>query len=153
MVAGFWFRRMSVRDSLRTIGPGGIPVFLLLPGPFALVPMTLPVGVTLLALTHGLALAETIAPTFGVARVLEVTGHVFPELAGDRTGRLPATAATVVVAIGEGGWITPGDQVFVGGFAATEQHQYTQYYRAPHLDFQPFNGFIRECRSTVVDEQ
>ncbi|CAI8946322.1 hypothetical protein EMIT0P4_40266 [Pseudomonas sp. IT-P4] len=32
MVAGIWFHRMSENDLWRVIGPGGVLIFLLLPG-------------------------------------------------------------------------------------------------------------------------
>ncbi|MNG07730.1 hypothetical protein D3C84_910460 [compost metagenome] len=115
--------------------------------------MAFAIGITLFALAHGLALAETIAPAFGVARILEVTRHVFPELAGDHPGGLPATAATVVVAVGERWWITPGDQVFVGGFTATEQHQHTQdHCRTLHFCFPAESRSYKKSRSGFVSK-
>jgi hypothetical protein len=44
---------------------------------------------------------------------------------------LPATDATVIETVGEGRWITFGDQVFMGGLATPEQQQNTQQSRTP----------------------
>lgn len=80
MLAGFWFPRMPVCDSLRAISPGGVPILFLLPGPLALVPVPFAVGIALFAFAHGQALAQAILPAFGVMGVLEVAWNVLPEL-------------------------------------------------------------------------
>ncbi|MNP86111.1 hypothetical protein D3C76_1861570 [compost metagenome] len=66
MVTGFKFRRMSVSDSLRAKRTGGVLIFLLLPGFFTFVPVMAAIVLAVFAFAHGLALAETIAPAFGV---------------------------------------------------------------------------------------
>jgi hypothetical protein len=114
MVAGIWFHWMSESDLRRVIGPGSVLVFLLLPGFVALLQMTIAPIPTVLVIPHGLALTKAITPAFGVQRILEVARDILAEFSADRPGSLPATAATIIEAIGEGGRVTFGEQVFVG---------------------------------------
>src|SRR3990167_4845431 len=125
---------MSVRDSLRAIGTGGVLVLLLLPGFVAVVPVVAAIVLAILAFAHGLALAKTVVPAFGVLLVLEITRNVLAKFPGDCPGSLPATAATVIETIGERRWITLGDQILVGRLATRDQHQQSQHTCAtPHL--------------------
>jgi hypothetical protein len=85
--------------------------------------MAFPVLVSILVFAHGLALTEAIGPAFGVLLVLEVAWDIFAKLTGDCPGGLPATAATVIEAIGERWRITLGDQVLVGRLTPCDQDQ------------------------------
>jgi hypothetical protein len=76
MVAGFWFRWLSVSDLLRAIGSGGVSILLLLPGFIALVPMTVAIALAVLAFAHGLTLTKTIAPAFGIVFVFQITRDI-----------------------------------------------------------------------------
>ena len=102
---------------MAAIGPCGVAVLLLLPGALALVPVALPVVLLVLALAHGLALAKAILPAFGVGAVLHIAWDVLAKHPSDHPGRLAPTAAAILKTVGEGRWITPGQQLLVGGLA------------------------------------
>ena len=80
--------------------------------------MAFPILIAVFALTHGLALAKAIFPTFGVGAVFQITRDVLAKRPGDHPGRLAPTATAIVKPVGEGRWITLGQQLIAGGLAA-----------------------------------